>query len=215
MNWWDTILDIFFLPLSSSPPPTMDAAPGSLTGDRWTQLTLLDNIMTHTTVTQRNSTVSSAIVNPLFSTMSKRAGEYFASSVSGKNKQFHCSAMIARKTCDEKVDTDYHALLPPEYQAGGDSKREHLRQQDSQNINITATGASSSSRQLRLLQKILQVERKIISSKYFWVKTTSRSSMILRRMSSRRARTSTNPQATAYGFHLGLQRITKTSKGWQ
>ena len=35
------------------------------------------------------------------------------------------------------------ALLPPEYQVGGDSKREKLCQPDLQKITITATGASS------------------------------------------------------------------------
>ena len=40
---------------------------GSFTGDTWTQLTLLANIMTHTTLTQSNLSVSSAVVNPLFS----------------------------------------------------------------------------------------------------------------------------------------------------
>ena len=39
---------------------------------------------------------------------------------------------------------DYHAVIPPEYRAGGGSNREDLRQQDSQKITLTATGASSS-----------------------------------------------------------------------
>ena len=37
---------------------------GSFTRDRWTQLTLLMNIMTHTTFTESNLSVSSAVVNP-------------------------------------------------------------------------------------------------------------------------------------------------------
>ena len=36
---------------------------GSFTGARWTQLTLLVNIMTHTTFTQSNLSVSSPVVN--------------------------------------------------------------------------------------------------------------------------------------------------------
>ena len=49
------------------------AQKGSFTEDRWTQLTLLVNIMTHTTATQSNLSVSSAVVS-LFSSMDKRAG---------------------------------------------------------------------------------------------------------------------------------------------
>ena len=48
---------------------------GSFTGDRRTQLTPLVNIMTHTTFTQRNLSLSSAVVNPVFCIMNKRAGE--------------------------------------------------------------------------------------------------------------------------------------------
>ena len=48
---------------------------GSFTGDRWTQLIVLVNIMTHTTFTQSNLLASSAVVNPSFSSMIRRAGE--------------------------------------------------------------------------------------------------------------------------------------------
>ena len=41
-------------------------AEGCFTGVRWTQLTLLANIMTHTTFTQSNFSVSSAVVNRFF-----------------------------------------------------------------------------------------------------------------------------------------------------
>ena len=34
------------------------------------------------------------------------------------------TAMIARKLNDKNVDMDYHLVLPPDYKAGGDSKRE-------------------------------------------------------------------------------------------
>ena len=37
---------------------------GSFTGDRWSKLTLLVNIMTHTTFTQSIFSVSPAVVNP-------------------------------------------------------------------------------------------------------------------------------------------------------
>ena len=63
----------------------------SLTGDRWTQLTQLVNIMTHTTFTLSILSVSSTVVNPLFSSKSKRAGEYFATSAGAKQKPVHCS----------------------------------------------------------------------------------------------------------------------------
>ena len=63
---------------------------GSFTGDRRTQVTLMVNIMTHTTFTQSNLSISSACVNPSFSIMSKRSGEYFAFSASAKQKPVHC-----------------------------------------------------------------------------------------------------------------------------
>ena len=46
---------------------------------------------------------------------------------------------------EKNADMDYHALLPPDYKAGGESKREELCQPDPQNITITATGVASSS----------------------------------------------------------------------
>ena len=39
---------------------------------------------------------------------------------------------------------DYHAARPPEHQAGGDSKRQNWCQQDSERVNTTTPGASSS-----------------------------------------------------------------------
>ena len=70
---------------------------GSLTGDRWTQLTLLVTIMTRATFAHSKLSVSCAAVNPLFSSMSIRAGESFAASASAQQKPVHCTAMIARK----------------------------------------------------------------------------------------------------------------------
>ena len=57
---------------------------GSFTGDRWTRLKLLVNIMTHNTITHSNLSVSSAVVNPFFSTVRNRAGESFAACASAK-----------------------------------------------------------------------------------------------------------------------------------
>ena len=57
--------------------------------------------------------------------MSKRAGESFSLSASAAQKPVHCSGLIAIKISDENADMDYHAVLPPEYQAGSDSKREN------------------------------------------------------------------------------------------
>ena len=97
--------------------------------------TILVNIMTHTTFVQRKLPVSSAVVNHLFSSMSKRAREAFAASVSAKQKPIHCTAIIARKLNDKNADMYYHAVLPPCYKAGADSKREELCQQDTETIH--------------------------------------------------------------------------------
>ena len=105
-------------------------------------------ILTHTTFTQSNLSVSSAVVNPLFSNISKRARESFAASASAKQKPVHCAAMIARMTNEKNAGLDYHAVPPPGYKARGDSEREELCQQDPQQFTVTTTGASSSSGRL-------------------------------------------------------------------
>ena len=115
---------------------------GSFTGDRWTQLTLLDS---HHFVSKQSVSFF-AVVNPSFPSMSERAGEFFAASASAQQKPVHCAAMIARKIHDKNADMDYHAVTPPEYRAGGDSKREEPCQQDPQRFTMTTTGASSSGR---------------------------------------------------------------------
>ena len=79
---------------------------GSFTADRWTQLALLANFMTHTTFTQSNLSVSSAVVKPLFSSMCNRGGDTFATSASAKQKPVHCSAMRARKISDKNAVID-------------------------------------------------------------------------------------------------------------
>ena len=101
-------------------------AKGSLTRDRWTQLALLVNIMSHTRYAQSNLSVSSANVNPLFSIMSKRTGECFAASASAKQKPVRCTAMTVRKPNSNNADMDRHAALPSNHEAGGHCKREEL-----------------------------------------------------------------------------------------
>ena len=87
---------------------------------RLTQLTLLVNIMTHTTFTQSHLSVS-ASVNPLFCSMSTRAGESSFTSASAKQKPVHCAPMAT--TNDKDPDMDIHAV-PPDYRTGGDYGRE-------------------------------------------------------------------------------------------
>ena len=100
--------------------------------------------MTHTTLTQSNLSVSSAVVKPSFSGGSKLARESFATLARAKQKTVHCSGLLARKISDKNADMDHHAVRPPEYQAGGDSRRENLCQQDSARVNKTTPRASSS-----------------------------------------------------------------------
>ena len=73
-----------------------DNTKGSSTGDRWRQLTLLVNTMTNASFTQGNLSVCVAVVNPLFYSMSKRAGESFAASSSAKQWPIRC-----RTVCDQ------------------------------------------------------------------------------------------------------------------
>ena len=61
-----------------------------------------------------------------------------------QRKPGHCSGLSARKISDKNADMDYHAILLPQYQAGRDSKRENLCQQDSERANKTTPGTSSS-----------------------------------------------------------------------
>ena len=110
----------------------------------------------------KNLSVSSAHVNPLFSNMSKRAWESFATSACAKQKATHCSAMMARKIDDKNADIDFHALHPPEYQAGVDPKRENLCQKDSERVTSTTTGASSSWQQDVAGASSCQVKRTFI-----------------------------------------------------
>ena len=224
-----------------------DFTQGSFTGDRWTQLTLLVNIMTHTTFTQSNLSVYSEVLNPLISCMSLRVGESFATSASVKQKPVHCAAKIARKVDDKNADMDYHAVPAPKHQAGSDSKRETCvsqilkeltkRHQDHAPDNWKLQEHQAPGDQLQL--KICQVERKFIFVQVLMETSTSESSTIPQRMPNRRTWRSTtfatklvfllpifmmsrstlrfgaNLRESAYGLHLGLPRITKTSKRWR
>ena len=117
------------------------AQKGQFTRDKGTQMTLLVNIIPDTTLTQSNLSVSSAVVNPLFSSISKRAGDSFAASGSATQKPVHCTAMVARKIDRKSADMNYHAVPPPDYNAGGHSKREELCQQDPHTFTMSVTGA--------------------------------------------------------------------------
>ena len=81
----------------------------------------------------------------------------FTKSACAKQKPVRCSGLITRPTRDNNVDMDDHAVLPPPYQAGSDSKREDLCQPDFDRIwkmtpgpsssgQLETTGASSSGR---------------------------------------------------------------------
>ena len=56
--------------------------------------------------------------------MSNRAGDYVATSASAKQRPVHGTAMIGRKLNNKNADMDFRAVPPPDYKAGGDSKRE-------------------------------------------------------------------------------------------
>ena len=171
---------------------------GSLTGDRWAQLTPLVTIVSRTTLTQNYLSVSSAVVNRLFSSMSKRVGEYFV--IGWREAEANSSLWTAcGKISDRKAAMDYHAVPPPEYRAGDESKREKCvskilkespeRSQEHQapdnwkRLEYQAPGD-------QLLRKMCQVKRKFIFIQIL-MERRSVSSAILQRMSGRRAR-STN-----------------------
>ena len=116
----------------------------SFTGDRWTQLTLLANVMTHTTFILCNLSVSSAVVNPLLSGMRKLTTESFTVRQAWNKKPVHCAAMIARRINDKIADMDYHAVPPPDHRAGW-ARRLWSARSSNQTFTRTATGGSSSS----------------------------------------------------------------------
>ena len=79
---------------------------------------------------------------------SERVGEYFDALASAKRKSVYCSEMFEKTINDNNVDTDHHAICPPDNRAGGDSKLEELCQQDSLKFVMTANGASPTVMQL-------------------------------------------------------------------
>ena len=79
-----------------------------------------------------------------FSNMSKRAGESFATSPSAKQNPVHCSGPIARTISEKNADVDHHAVPQPKHQAGGDSMREHVCQEDSGRVDSPTPVAASS-----------------------------------------------------------------------
>ena len=113
------------------------------------------------------------------SSVSERARESFTALASAKQNPVPCSGLIARTLDDNNADVDCRAVPPPEHQAGGDSKRENRCQQDSERVNKTTPGASSS-RQLeaaggsssrRLVpEDFVKWKEKSSSSKYCWRK---------------------------------------------
>ena len=119
--------------------------------------------MTHTTFLQSNLSVSSTVVNPLVSSMSRRARESFAASASAKQKPVHCTA-IARTINDKNADMDSHAVHAPDYKAGGGSQREELCQQDHEDFQRMAMN-NSFPRTQDLIQSVQrQVQRCIHSA---------------------------------------------------
>ena len=120
--------------------------------------------MIHTTFTQRNVSVSSAVVNLSFSSLSKRARESFATSASPKQKPVHCAAMNEYKR--KNAGMDYHAVLSPESKAGGDSKRDgscqhHSQSGGSKSGQLEAAGVSISGRPVATEDPSNTGERKV------------------------------------------------------
>ena len=139
---------------------------GSFTGERWTKMTVLVNIVTHTTFVEKKCVSFFCCCESFIFQHVQSAAELFAASASAKQMPVLCTTTIARGTNDKHADMDYHAVPPPDYKAGGDSKREGQRQQDSERVSKTTPGASSSGQleaagasSSRLPQKILQVKK--------------------------------------------------------
>ena len=85
----------------------------------------------------------SSIVKPSFPSMRKCVPE----NLSPETKASPLHSNIARRI-NESADVDYHAVPPPDYKAGGDTKREGLCQQNPETFTKTATGELSSSGRL-------------------------------------------------------------------
>ena len=140
--------------------------------------------------------------------MSERAGKSFDTPASAKQKPDHRLAMTARKISDKNADMDYHAVRPPEYQAGGDSMRENLSQQDSERVyqttpgasssgQLAAAGASSSGRPVAT-EDLSSAKKFHLPSNTDGDSSRSGSSMIPQRISGRRARRRTSYQSLRF-----------------
>ena len=141
---------------------------------------------------ESNLSVSSAFVNPSVSSKSKRARTSFAASARAKQNPVHCAVMIAKKKNDKNADTDYHTVPPPEYRTGGDSEREDSYSQILKKNTMTATEAPSSGLLEVAVASWSSGRGKCVIILTLMEKITSGSSMIWRRISSHRARRSTN-----------------------
>ena len=96
--------------------------------DRWTQLTLV-NIMTQATFVRSNFSVSSAVVNPSFSSTSKRAGESF--DASEKNNSHVIAPLWLRRNLTTRVRRGQSFSTSTRLLSWKrDSKREELCPQD-------------------------------------------------------------------------------------
>ena len=85
--------------------------------------------------------------------------------------QFTAQDWLQEKNSDSNADMDCYAVPPPEYQAGGDSKRENLCQQDSEESTRRRLEHQAPGNWKRLehqapgdqlLQKIPQLNRELI-----------------------------------------------------
>ena len=150
------------------------------------ELTLLMDVMSRTTFTRNKLSVSSAALNCLCYSMSKRAGESSETSASAKQYPVHCSGLIARNYCNKNADMDLSHTTSTRRSSRRRlhawkfvSARFRKRQQDYvRSLKLWKTGGLRSIQALRdpLLQKILQVKRKLLSSKYWWKNTYGRRS---------------------------------------
>ena len=171
---------------------------GSFTKDIWTQLTLLVNIMTHTTFSQSNLSFSSAVVNPSFSSMSKRARDSFATSASANQKSVHCTVMIARKLARRMPTWAIKQYFHQNTKLEATPSVKICVGQIVKDSTNTTPGASRSGQVVdqalgdQLLLKNLHVKRKSVFTPIPLENNTSGSSTKLQTLSSRRARRSTN-----------------------
>ena len=157
----------------------------SVTEDRWTaNWHCCWDVMSRTTFTLNKLSVSSAAVNPLFYSMSKRARESFATSASAKQNPVHCSGVIARNYSNKNADM---------YLSRTTSTRRSWRRlqawklasarfwvnkttsEASSSGKLETPGTSSSGRPV-CCKRSWKWKRKLSSSKYRWKNTYGRRS---------------------------------------